>query len=60
MEAMKILRFFAFVLALISAVLCVAWAFGALYFDFPRIGAQAAILFVLVLLAVALLFAGSC
>src|ERR1700746_4032739 len=55
---MKIFRFFAFVLALIAAVLCVAWAFGALYFDFPRIGAQAAILFVLVLLAVALFVRG--
>jgi hypothetical protein len=33
-------------------VLCVAWSFGALYFDFPTAGAIAAILFVGVLLAV--------
>ncbi len=33
------------------AIVAVAWAFGALYFDFPRIGALAAILFVVILLA---------
>ena len=33
------------------AIIAVAWAFGALYFDFPRIGALAAILFVVILLA---------
>ena len=49
---MKILRFFAFVLALIAAVLCVAWASGALYFDFPKAGPFAAILFVIALLAI--------
>ncbi|PYL60534.1 MAG: hypothetical protein DMF31_04265 [Verrucomicrobia bacterium] len=32
-------------------MVAVAWAFGALYFDFPRIGALAAILFVVLLLA---------
>ena len=51
---MKILRFFACVLALIAAVLCVAWAFGALYFD--SAGPFAAILFVIALLAI-LIFA---
>jgi Domain of unknown function (DUF4105) len=48
---MKIFRFFAFVLALIAAVLCVAWAFGALYFDFPKAGELAAIAFVIAVLA---------
>ena len=33
------------------AIVAVAWAFGALYFDFPRIGTLAAILFVVILLA---------
>ena len=37
-------------MAWIAAVVCVAWAFGALYFDFPIAGALAAILFVLVLI----------
>jgi hypothetical protein len=52
MAAMKILRFLACVLALIATVLCVAWAFGALYFDFPKAGPFAAILFVIALLAI--------
>jgi hypothetical protein len=58
MAAMKILRFFACVLALIAAVLCVAWAFGALYFDFPKAGAFAAILFVIALLAIVIFVRG--
>jgi hypothetical protein len=49
---MKVLRFFAYTVAWLVAVLCVAWLFGALYFDFPTAGAIAAILFVGVLLAV--------
>ena len=52
MAAIKILRVFACVLALIAAVVCVAWAFGALYFDFPKGGPFAAILFVIALLAI--------
>ena len=55
---MKILRFFASVLALIAAVLCAAWAFGALYFDFPKAGVFAAILFVIALLAIVILVRG--
>jgi hypothetical protein len=52
---MRVLRLFACVLAWMAAVLCGAWAFGAIYFDFPAAGPVAAILFVLVLLA-AILF----
>jgi hypothetical protein len=48
---MRVLRLFACVLAWMAAVLCGAWAFGAIYFDFPAAGPVAAILFVLVLLA---------
>jgi hypothetical protein len=55
---MKILRFFACVLVLIAAVLCVAWAFGALYFDFPKAGAFAAILFVIALLGIVIFVRG--
>src|SRR6266480_2694989 len=51
MAAMKALRFIACAMAWIAAVVCVAGAFGALYFDFPTAGAFTAILFVLFLLA---------
>jgi Domain of unknown function (DUF4105) len=47
----KVLRLFVFAVAWGAAVLCVAWAFGAIYFDFPTTGRLAAILFVLLLLA---------
>ena len=56
MAAMKILRFFACALALIAAVLCAAWAFGALYFD--SVGVLAAILFVITLLAIVIFVRG--
>jgi hypothetical protein len=58
MAVIKILGFFTWVLALIAAVLCVAWAFGALYFDFPKGGAFAAILFVIALLAMVMFVRG--
>jgi len=48
---MRLLRLFAYVLAWMAAVLCTAWAFGAIYFDFPVAGPIAAILFVVVLVA---------
>jgi hypothetical protein len=47
---MKVLRFFAWALVWIAAVPCIAWAFGALYFDFPTASALAAILFAIILL----------
>ena len=48
---MRFFRFVAFAIGWAVAIVAVAWAFGALYFDFPRIGALAAILFVVLLLA---------
>lgn len=51
MAVMKALRFITCAVAWIATVVCVAWAFGALYFDFPRIGVLAAILFVVIVLA---------
>src|SRR5438093_6188481 len=48
---MRFFRFVAFAIGWAVAIVAVAWAFGALYFDFPRIGALAAILFVVILLA---------
>jgi hypothetical protein len=52
------LRFISYTLAWIAATLCAAWAFGALYFDFPKAGASVAILFVLALLAILLFVRG--
>jgi hypothetical protein len=49
--AMRFFRFVVFAIGCAVAIVAVAWAFGALYFDFPRIGALAAILFVVILLA---------
>ena len=48
---MRFFRFVAFAIGWAVAIVAVAWAFGALYFDFPRIGTLAAILFVVILLA---------
>src|SRR6266403_2460078 len=55
---MKAFRFSFYALAAIAAVLCAAWAFGALYFDFPKAGAFAAILFVIALCAIVIFFRG--
>ncbi len=55
---MKLLRFILFALAWIVAALCAAWAIGALYFDFPKAGPFAAILFAIALLAVVILVRG--
>lgn len=48
---MRVLRLLACVLAWVIAAVCSAWAFGAIYFDFPAAGSLIAILFVLLLLA---------
>ena len=58
MAAMKALRFLVCAIAWIAAVVCVAWAFGALYFDFPTAGAPIAFLFVLVVMAAVILVRG--
>ena len=47
---MKVFRFTFYALASTVAALSVVWAFGALYFDFPKAGAFPAILFVLAVL----------
>src|ERR1044071_5086443 len=49
---MKLLRFLLFALAWIAAALCAAWAFGALYFDFPNASALVRILFLVAVLAI--------
>ena len=55
---MKLLRLISCALAWIAAALCATWAFGALYFDFPKAGAFAAILFVIALLAIVIFVRG--
>src|SRR5438874_2010424 len=59
MAAMKALRFLVCAMAWIAAVVCVAWAFGALYFDFPTAGAPMAFLFVLVVMAAVIFVRGN-
>src|SRR5204863_3638209 len=48
---MRVIKFIGWAVGWLAALACAAWAFGALYFDFPRIGALAAILFVVLVLA---------
>jgi hypothetical protein len=48
---MRIIKYIGWSFAWLVALVCAAWAFGALYFDFPTTSALAAILFVLLLLA---------
>jgi hypothetical protein len=52
MRALKVVRIVALILTCIAAFLCVTWALGALYFDFPVINlrAPAAVVFGLVLI----------
>jgi len=52
---MRVIKYILWTFAWLAAFVCAAWAFGALYFDFPTAGTLAAILFVIVLVA-ALIF----
>ncbi len=55
---MKAFRFAFYTLASVVAALCVAWALGALYFDFAKAGAFPAIVFLLAVLTAAILGRG--
>ena len=48
---MRVIEYLGWTFAWVAAFICAAWAFGALYFDFPTAGALAAILFVVLALA---------
>lgn len=48
---MRVIKCIGWTLAWLAALVCAAWAFGALYFDFPTAGTLAAILFLIALLA---------
>src|SRR6266513_1494690 len=55
---MRVIKFIGWAVGWLAALACAAWAFGALYFDFPRIGALAAISFVIALCAIIIFFRG--
>ena len=48
---MRVIKYILWTFAWLAAFVCAAWAFGALYFDFPAAGTTASILFVVALLA---------
>jgi hypothetical protein len=49
---MRVIKYMGWSFAWLAALVCAIWAFGALYFDFPKGGPFAAILFVIALLAI--------
>ena len=49
---MRVIKYIGWSFAWLAAFVCAIWAFGALYFDFPKAGGFAAILFVIALLAI--------
>jgi hypothetical protein len=49
---MRVTKYMGWSFAWLAALVCAIWAFGALYFDFPKAGGFAAILFVIALLAI--------
>jgi Domain of unknown function (DUF4105) len=51
---MRVIKYVGWAFAWLATLVCAAWAFGALYFDFPTAGTLAAILFVLLLIATVL------
>ena len=55
---MKLLGFILFALAWTAAIICTAWSLGAIYFDFPKANAFAAILFLIALLAIVIFVRG--
>ena len=55
---MRVIKYIAWTLAWVVAILCTAWAFGALYFDFPKAGSFVAIVFLVALVAIVILVRG--
>jgi len=55
---MRVIKYIGWSFAWLAALVCAIWAFGALYFDFPKAGGFAAILFVIVLLAAVIFLPG--
>ena len=55
---MRVIKYVGWAFAWLAALVCAAWAFGALYFDLPTAGTLAASLFVVVLVATILFVRG--
>jgi hypothetical protein len=55
---MRVIKYVGWAFAWLAALVCAAWAFGALYFDFPTAGTLTAILFVVVLIGTILFVRG--
>src|SRR5215475_5834513 len=55
---MRVIKYAGWTAAWLAAFLCSAWAFGALYFDFPKAGPFAAIAFLIALVAIVIFVRG--
>ena len=55
---MRVIKYVGWTLAWLVASLCALWAVGALYFDFPRAGPLAAIVFLIALVAIVIFVRG--
>src|SRR5262245_3871837 len=55
---MRVIKFIGWTFAWLVAFVCATWAFGALYFDFPKAGTFAAIAFVVAMLAAVIFVRG--
>src|SRR5262249_50606699 len=55
---MRVIKYIGWTFAWLAALVCAAWAVGALYFDFPTARSLVAVLFVVVLLAAITLVRG--
>jgi hypothetical protein len=55
---MRVIKYIVWILIWLVAFLCTTWAFGALYFDFPKVGTFAAISFVIAMLTTVIFVRG--
>ena len=55
---MRVIKYAGWIVAWLAAFLCAIWTTGALYFDFPKAGPFAGILFLIALLAIVIFVRG--
>ena len=55
---MRVIKYIAWILVWLAALVCTTWAFGALYFDFPKAGVFAAFAFLLAVFAAVIFVRG--
>src|SRR5262245_54754605 len=55
---MRVIKYLLWTVACLAAFVCATWAFGALYFDFPKAGPLIAIVFLIALVASVILVRG--